>query len=292
MILDELKNEVNQWLKDYYEQKIEKKQYNSIIYKAMSYSLSVGGKRIRPILLLLSYSLYKDSYKDVIEMAAALEMIHTYSLIHDDLPCMDNEDLRRGKPTCHKVYGEGMAVLAGDALLNEAASILVKFALSHGERALKAASIILDASGTEGMIGGQVVDILSEEKKIDIDQLNYIHKNKTGALIKASILAGALMGGATKEEMDILAEYGEKLGLAFQVKDDILDVEGDKAILGKNTLRDEKNHKTTYVKLLGLEGAKHSCQVHYEKALTLLRSLGMNTAVLEALFRLIIDRNK
>lgn len=290
MILDELKNEVNQWLKDYYEQKIEKKQYNSLIYEAMSYSLSVGGKRIRPILLLLSYSLYKDSYKDVIEMAAALEMIHTYSLIHDDLPCMDNDDLRRGKPTCHKVYGEGMAVLAGDALLNEAASILVKFALSHGERALKAASIILDASGTEGMIGGQVVDILSEEKKIDIDQLNYIHKNKTGALIKASILAGALMGGATKEEMDILAEYGEKLGLAFQVKDDILDVIGETSVLGKSINSDIENHKTTYVTEYGLEKCKLICSILTLECKNLLDKLNLNTEELRKLTDFLLVR--
>ena len=176
MILEDLKNDISQWLKDYY---IDKNNYNSLIYEAMTYSLSVGGKRIRPILLMLTYGLYKENHKDVIEMAAAIEMIHTYSLIHDDLPSMDNDDLRRGKPTCHKVYGEGIAILAGDALLNEAASILVKYAVKNGERALRAADIILEASGPEGMIGGQIVDILSENKKIDFDQLNYIHKNKT-----------------------------------------------------------------------------------------------------------------
>ena len=167
----------------------------------------------------------------------------------------------------------------------------MKFALSHGERALKAASIILDASGTEGMIGGQVVDILSEEKKIDIDQLNYIHKNKTGALIKASILAGALMGGATKEEMDILAEYGEMLGLAFQVKDDILDVIGETSVLGKSINSDIENHKTTYVTEYGLEKCKLICSNLTLECKNLLDKLNLNTEELRKLTDFLLVEN-
>lgn len=287
MILEALKNEISQWLNDYY---LDKNQYNSLIYEAMSYSLSVGGKRIRPILLMLSYGLYKENYKDVIEMAAAIEMIHTYSLIHDDLPSMDNDDLRRGKPTCHKVYGEGMAILAGDALLNEAASILVKYAMNHGEKALRAANIILEASGPEGMIGGQVVDILSENKKIDIDQLNYIHRNKTGALIKASILAGAILGGASEEEVDILTSYGENLGLAFQIKDDILDVIGDTELLGKSINSDLANNKTTYVTEYGLEKCKSLCSDLTSECISLLDKLNLNTSELKNLTNFLLDR--
>ncbi|SCN21385.1 Farnesyl diphosphate synthase [Clostridium sp. N3C] len=290
MILEELKKEISKWLKDYFEDKINKKQYNSLIYEAMSYSLSVGGKRIRPILLMLSYGLYKENYKDVIEMAAAIEMIHTYSLIHDDLPSMDNDDLRRGKPTCHKVYGEGMAILAGDALLNEAANVLVKYAISHGEKALRATDLILEASGSEGMIGGQVVDILSENKKIDLDQLNYIHRNKTGALIKASILAGALVGGASEEELRILANYGEKLGLAFQIKDDILDVIGDTNLLGKNINSDLENHKTTYVTEYGLEKCKIICGDLTSQCIALLDQLNLNTTELKKLTDFLLVR--
>lgn len=287
MILEVLKNEISQWLKDYY---IDKKEYNSLVYEAMSYSLSVGGKRIRPILLMLTYGLYKENYKDIMEMAAAIEMIHTYSLIHDDLPSMDNDDLRRGKPTCHKVYGEGIAILAGDALLNEAASILVKYSLKHGESALRAADLILEASGPEGMIGGQVVDILSENKKIDLDQLNYIHRNKTGALIKASILAGAIMGGASKKDMNILAEYGEKLGLAFQIKDDILDVIGETDVLGKKVNSDCENHKTTYVTEYGLEKCKIICSDLTEECLALLDKLDLNTEELKKLTNFLLVR--
>ncbi|NLP29116.1 MAG: polyprenyl synthetase family protein [Clostridia bacterium] len=287
MILEDLKNDISQWLKDYY---IDKNNYNSLIYEAMTYSLSVGGKRIRPILLMLTYGLYKENHKDVIEMAAAIEMIHTYSLIHDDLPSMDNDDLRRGKPTCHKVYGEGIAILAGDALLNEAASILVKYAVKNGERALRAADIILEASGPEGMIGGQIVDILSENKKIDFDQLNYIHKNKTGALIKAAIQAGAIMGGADENEVEVLTNYGEKLGLAFQVKDDILDVIGEANVLGKRINSDLENNKTTYVTEYGLEKCKKICSDLTSECISLLDKLNLNTVELKKLTNFLLNR--
>ena len=171
MNMNNLKEEVNVWLNNYFE---NKGSYNKIVYDAMKYSVEVGGKRIRPILMLCTYNVYKDNYEDIMPMACAIEMIHTYSLIHDDL--------RRGKPTNHKVFGEAMAILAGDGLLNEAMNIMFNYSLNNDIRALKASKIISEASGVEGMIGGQVVDIISEGKKITIDNLKYMHKNKTGKL--------------------------------------------------------------------------------------------------------------
>ena len=225
MGIDYYKNEIDTYLDEYYK---NKGTYNKLIYEASSYSLNIGGKRIRPIFTMMVYNIYKDGIKDVIEMAAAIEMIHTYSLIHDDLPDMDNDDLRRGKPANHKVFGNAMAILAGDALLNEAMTILFNFSLKYGENALKASKIISESAGAEGMIGGQVVDILCENKEdVTLEELEYMHSKKTGALIKASIISGAVLAGASKEDIDKLSCFGDKLGLAFQIKDDILDVEGN-----------------------------------------------------------------
>ena len=190
--------EIELWLKEYFE---NKGSYDKKVYEAMTYSLEAGGKRIRPALFLNTYSLYKEDYKKAMPIAAAIEMIHTYSLIHDDLPAMDNDDLRRGKPTNHKVFGEAIAILAGDALLNEAMNIMFEYSLKNGENALKASYIIAKASGVDGMIGGQVVDILSENKSIDLDELYYMHKKKTGELIKASVMAGAILGDANSNDI-------------------------------------------------------------------------------------------
>ncbi len=175
---ESLKIDIEDWLKKHFE---NKGSYNKKIYEAMYYSISVGGKRIRPILFILTYSIYKDNYKQVLPVAGALEMIHTYSLIHDDLPSMDNDDLRRNMPTSHKVFGEGMAVLAGDGLLNEAMNVMFEYCLTGDKNALRACSLISASAGTEGMIGGQVVDILSEGKKISSEELNYMHSKKTGS---------------------------------------------------------------------------------------------------------------
>ncbi|WP_163194730.1 polyprenyl synthetase family protein [Clostridium thermarum] len=287
MKAQQLKEEIDKWLEQYFQ---GKGGYNKLIYEAMSYSLSVGGKRIRPLLTMLTYGLYGENYSEVIEVAGAIEMIHTYSLIHDDLPSMDNDDLRRGKPTCHRVYGEAMAILAGDGLLNEAANVLIKHALKHGEKALEAANIILEASGVEGMIGGQVVDILSEDKKVDLDVLNYMHRQKTGALIKAAILAGAIIGGASKEDLGILDSYGEKLGLAFQVKDDILDVIGDTNVLGKKVNSDLENNKTTFITEYGLEECKKICIDLTSECIELLKKLKVNTDDLQQLTNFLLTR--
>ena len=287
MIIEVLKRDIDQWLEQYFNNKGE---YNKLIYEAMNYSLSVGGKRIRPLLMMLTYGLYNNRYSEIIEAACAIEMIHTYSLIHDDLPCMDNDDLRRGKPTCHKVYGDAIAVLAGDGLLNEAAILLVRYAQKCGGNALKAANIILEASGAEGMIGGQVVDILSEDKKIELDKLNYMHRKKTGALIKASILAGAVVAGAGEEDLDILSSFGEKLGLAFQIKDDILDVIGETSVLGKKVNSDLENNKTTYITEYGLEECKGICKDLTADCMELLRKLNLNTNVLQQLTNFLLMR--
>jgi geranylgeranyl diphosphate synthase type II len=283
-----LKQEVENWLQGYFE---NKGSYNRKIYEAMFYSINVGGKRIRPILCLLIYNMYEAEYSKALPVASALEMIHTYSLIHDDLPCMDNDDLRRGKPTNHKIFGDGLAVLAGDGLLNEAMSVLLEYSLNNSKEALKASVLIAEAAGAEGMIGGQVVDILSEGKSIEKDQLFYMHSKKTGALIKAAILSGAILGNAPEEDIKKLNDYGEKLGLAFQIKDDILDVTGDTDILGKKTNSDDSNNKTTFVTTFGLEGCKEMCENLTDECIKLLESIDKNTEQLKELTLFLLRRD-
>lgn len=280
MNMDYLRQEINKWLDNYFE---NKGTYNKVIYDSMAYSVKVGGKRIRPTLMLYTYNMFKNDFNNILPIACALEMIHTYSLIHDDLPCMDNDDLRRGKPTSHKVFGEAIAVLAGDGLLNEAMSIMFNESLRGDKKVLKACSIISNAAGVEGMIGGQVVDIISEGKLIDKDQLYYMHKCKTGALIKASVVAGGILGGASKEELSILDEFGEKLGLIFQIKDDILDVVGETKILGKNAKSDIENNKTTFITQFGLDKCIELCESLTKEAISLLEKLSSNTNALKEL---------
>ena len=278
MRIKQLKELVDNYLSNYFK---DKGSYNSLIYDAASYSLNVGGKRIRPILFMLVYFMYKGEDKEIIDMAAAIEMIHTYSLIHDDLPCMDNDDLRRGKPTNHKVYGENIAVLAGDALLNEAMILLMDFSIKHGKDALVAAREIAYAAGADGMIGGQVVDIINEGKKISKEELNYMHLKKTGELIRASIVAGAILAEADKSEIDLLNKFGMNLGLAFQIKDDILDVTGDVEKLGKNTLADV--NKSNFITMYGLEECKVMCEDLTAECITILDKISVNTDILKEL---------
>lgn len=287
MKLMELKNEIDLWLNNYFE---AKDGYHKIIYEAMHYSLSIGGKRIRPLLALICYNLYKSDYEKIMPVAGALEMIHTYSLIHDDLPSMDNDDLRRGKPTNHKVYGEALAILAGDGLLNEAMNILFNFCIEHQE-AINACKLISNSAGAEGMIAGQVVDIINEGKLISEKELSYMHRNKTGALIKASILSGAILGGASENHIEILGSFGDKLGLAFQVKDDLLDVVGDSALLGKTIKKDMNHNKTTYVSLYGLEKCKDICKTLTEQCILDLKKLDKDTELLENLTLNLLERN-
>ncbi|KGN03691.1 polyprenyl synthetase family protein [Clostridium haemolyticum] len=287
MYMNMLKIEINKWLNDYFE---NKGSYNKILYDSMKYSIEVGGKRIRPILMLSTYSIYKDNYKDIMPMACAIEMIHTYSLIHDDLPGMDNDDLRRGKPTNHKVFGEAIAILAGDGLLNEAMNIMFNYSLTHDKLSLMASKVISEASGAEGMIGGQVVDIISEGQEISPDKLKYMHKNKTGQLIKSSIIAGAILGGASKEEIEILDEFGSKLGLAFQIKDDILDVIGDSKILGKEVHKDDENNKTTFISHFGLKKCKELCVELTEQCIKLLSYISKDTKQLKDIALFLMKR--
>ena len=253
--------EVSSALDEYLE---EKNNYQKKIYEAQRYSLLGGGKRLRGVLCLTGGLLAGGKKSDVMPFACALEMIHAYSLVHDDLPAMDNDDLRRGKPSCHKKYDEATAILAGDALLNGAFELILKDSRVDSDRTLAAMKIIALASGADGMIGGQVVDLEYEGKKISKEQLLYLHSHKTGALISAALMSGYTAAGGKKENEAALKEYAEKTGLAFQVVDDILDVIGDEKTLGKMTHSDDKNGKNTFVEFLGLDGAKQ-----YAEQLTL-----------------------
>lgn len=287
MEINKLKEDIDKYLEEYFK---KKGTYNKIIYDSCSYSLNIGGKRIRPILLALTYYIYKEEYTKVMPMAAAIEMIHTYSLIHDDLPCMDDDDLRRGQPTNHIKFQENIAVLAGDALLNESMIIMMNYALKNKENALKAAYEIAIAAGAEGMIGGQVVDIMSEGKKISKDELEYMHSKKTGALIKASILAGAILADAPEEDLKILEEYGAKLGLVFQIKDDILDIIGDAKKLGKSIHADEEHDKTNFISVFGLEKCNELCDSLTEESILALKNLSVNSEYLISLTYTLLNR--
>lgn len=287
MEISNLKQEIDNYLENYFK---NKGKYNKIIYDSCSYSLNIGGKRIRPILLALTYHIYKEDYRNVMPMAAAIEMIHTYSLIHDDLPCMDDDDLRRGQPTNHIKFQENIAVLAGDALLNEAMIIMMRFALEHKDNSLKAAYEIATAAGAEGMIGGQVVDIISEGKEISKEELQYMHAKKTGAIIKSSVIAGAILANAPEDDLKALDEYGDKLGLVFQIKDDILDVIGDSGKLGKNIHADEDHNKTNFISVYGLEKCTELCKSLTEECINILRKLSVNAECLVELTYTLLNR--
>ncbi len=233
--------------------------YQSIIMEAMSYSLLAGGKRLRPMLMMEAFRLYNGSSKALRPFMAAIEMIHTYSLVHDDLPAMDNDDYRRGRKTTHVVYGEDMGILAGDALLNYAFETAFKAFVTDPENSLltgRALTVLGEKAGIYGMIGGQVIDVRETGHSVSKDMLDTIYKLKTSALIEASMMIGAILGGVSEEEVKKVEKIAEYVGKAFQIQDDILDVESTAEVLGKPIRSDEKNDKTTYVTLLGLEGAK------------------------------------
>ncbi len=290
MELSDYKKEIEEYFEEYFNN--NKGTYNQKIYEAAGYSIKVGGKRIRPALLLMTYGLYKKDYKKVMQMAAAIEMIHTYSLIHDDLPAMDNDDLRRGKPTNHKVFGDAIAILAGDALLNEAMIEMMNFSIKEGMTALRASREIAVAAGAEGMIAGQVVDILSEEKEtMSKDELNYMHIKKTGELIRASIAAGAILGEAPESDIEKLNLFGKKLGLAFQIKDDILDIEGSAEKLGKNVKQDEKLNKFNFVTMYGIDKCKKMCETLTKESIDLLDNLTVEAPSLKSLTIKLLNRD-
>ncbi len=267
-----------------------KDNLQSIIYEAMRYSIFAGGKRLRPVLMLAVCEMCGGDINEVIPFACAMEMIHTYSLIHDDLPSMDNDDLRRGMPTSHVKFGEATAILAGDALLNKAFETVSEYNGTNPQRAIKAINMLAMSSGTEGMIGGQIVDMESEGKDIDLDTLRYLHLNKTGAIIRSSCTIGALMGGGNEEEINAVDEFAKNLGVAFQIQDDILDVIGNEEELGKPIGSDAEEDKNTYVKLVGLEKSKEMAKEYSEKAKNALGIFGDKAQFLIELTDYLTDR--
>lgn len=271
------------------------KGYQSLIMEAMSYSLLAGGKRLRPMLMMETFRLYNGSSKALRPFMAAIEMIHTYSLVHDDLPAMDNDDYRRGRKTTHVVYGEDMGILAGDALLNYAFETAFKAFVTDPENSLltgRALTVLGEKAGIYGMIGGQVIDVKETGHSIPKDKLDTIYKLKTSALIEASMMIGAILGGVSEEEVKKVEKIAEYVGKAFQIQDDILDVESTKEVLGKPVHSDEKNDKTTYVTLFGLEEAKKEVEKLSDEAISLLHQLSGENEYLERLLLWLVHRDR
>ena len=268
--------------------------YQKTVMEAMNYSFLAGGKRLRPMLMQETYRLFGGN-SDIIEpFMAAIEMIHTYSLIHDDLPAMDNDDYRRGRKTTHVVYGEAMGILAGDALLNFAFETACKGLMQDvGNPAVaRAVQILAQKAGIYGMLGGQVVDVESEGQPLEREKLDFIYDLKTGALIEASMLIGAVLAGASEKEQQVILQVAKDVGLAFQIQDDILDVTSDMETLGKPIGSDEKNHKTTYVTIRGLAQAQKDVEKISEPALEGVASLSEENVFLNELIRYLIHRKK
>lgn len=264
-----------------------------LIHRAMRYSLFAGGKRLRPVLLLASGEALGAGTEDLMPAACAIEMIHTYSLIHDDLPAMDNDDLRRGQPTCHKAFGEAMAILAGDALLTQAFRVLSSEApFADPARQVRVIREIATAAGTvEALIGGQAADIENEGKQTDAATLEYIHRSKTGAMIRAAVVCGAIIAGAPEGSTDRFRAYGERIGLAFQIADDILDVTSTSEQLGKTPGKDQAALKATYPAIHGLERSRKRMRELIDEAVENLSGLELPTQVLEDIARFIIARS-
>lgn len=274
----------------------EQYEYQKTIVDAMSYSVLAGGKRLRPMLMEASYQMFGGEGEELDAFMAAIEMIHTYSLVHDDLPAMDNDLYRRGKKTTHAVYGEAMGVLAGDALLNFAfETVADAMVRSAGDmRVAKAFAVLTKKAGIYGMIGGQVVDVESEKKgqQIDRDCLDFIYRLKTGALIEASLMIGAILAGASEEEVSLMEEAGTKLGLAFQIQDDILDVTSSLEVLGKPIGSDARNEKATYVAFEGLEKAGAEVERLSREAVAILDGFKREHTFLRELFMYLIHRDR
>lgn len=267
--------------------------FQKTVLDAMNYSVLAGGKRIRPMLMLETYRLFGGKEKIVEPFMAAIEMIHTYSLVHDDLPAMDNDEYRRGKKTTHAVYGEAMGILAGDALLNfafETAADALSMKLTPN--VAKAIQILSKKAGVYGMIGGQVVDIESEGREVDMDTLTFIHRLKTGALIESSMMIGATLAGAADSDIDLISQIAMDIGIAFQIQDDILDATSTTEVLGKPVGSDEKNQKCTYVSLRGLSEAQKDVQLYSNRALERLGLFQSRNPYLEDLVKYLIFREK
>ncbi len=268
----------------------EEKQYPSEIHTAMRYSVFAGGKRLRPILTIAAAEAVGGKAEEVIKAACAIELIHTYSLIHDDLPAMDNDDYRRGKLTCHKAYGEALAILAGDALLTYAFEMLAD--IDSSKHTLRVIKEIAQAAGSRGMIGGQVIDILSENnlRGNASEALDYIHAHKTGALFRAAIRSGGLLAGAEEKQLTSLTSYARCFGLAFQITDDILDVEGNSDELGKPVGSDEKNKKLTYPAIYGLEVSRKMAADNIKEALEQISIFGVKALPLVSIAQYTLSR--
>jgi geranylgeranyl diphosphate synthase type II len=260
------------------------------IHRAMRYSVQAGGKRVRPILCLESARIFTADVEPVLPIACALEFIHTYSLIHDDLPALDNDDLRRGKPTCHKKFGEANAILAGDALLTLAFETIANACIDPARRVAILSHVAASAGTVNGMVGGQVADLEAEGRAIQAAELEYIHRSKTAALIRASVASGAIGGGADDEDVARLKRFGETIGWAFQVVDDILDVEESSAALGKTAGKDAAQQKATYPSLFGLEKSRQFAQELETRAMSEIEPYGARAARLRELAELIVQR--
>ena len=274
----------------------EEKGWQKTVLSAMNYSVLAGGKRLRPLLMLETYRMFGGTEKVIEPFVAAIEMVHTYSLVHDDLPAMDNDEYRRGRKTTHAVYGEAIAILAGDGLLNLAFETAAKAFSLGGEPAGigRALSLFAKKSGVEGMIGGQTADIEAENMggSVTEEQLLFIHEHKTAALIQSAMMVGAILAGASDADIKKIEGIGYDIGIAFQIQDDILDVTGDAAKLGKSIGSDEKNHKVTYVTLKGLAQAQADQQALSSRAIEQLASFAQRNLFLEELVKNLITRNK
>lgn len=278
----------------------EEAGYSRTVREAMNYSLLAGGKRIRPMLMFEVYQLFQGTSELIYPFMAAIEMIHTYSLVHDDLPSMDNDLYRRGKKTTHAVFGEGMAVLAGDGLLNYAFETVLKARINADEMeiCLRSLNVLAKKAGIDGMIGGQTADILAENigDSVDLEHLLFIHKNKTAALIEASMMIGAILSGATEDEVNKMEQIANKIGIAFQIQDDILDITSTLEVLGKETGSDDKNNKVTYVTLNGLDNSKLQVKKLSDEGIDILKSIethnGYNNLFLNELLCSMIAREK
>lgn len=268
--------------------------FQKTVIEAMNYSVQAGGKRLRPILMMETYRMFGGRSKVIEPFMAAMEMIHTYSLVHDDLPAMDNDEFRRGKKTTHAMYGEAMGILAGDGLLNYAFETAAKaFDIEPGNGNIgRAFQVLAGKAGIYGMLGGQCVDVEAEGKEVTEELLHYIYRLKTGALLESSMLIGAILAGATKSEQRIVEQAAGELGLAFQIQDDILDVTSSTEVLGKPVGSDEKNHKTTYVTLRGIENASKEVEERSRKSIELLNTLVVKNEFLTKLMMELVHREK
>jgi geranylgeranyl diphosphate synthase type II len=289
LYLKQKKKLIDTFLKNYISQKKKRKDCPGKLQEAMGYALMAGGKRVRPILSIASYEAVGGKSNNILPVAASLELIHTYSLIHDDLPAMDNDDFRRNKPTTHRVFGEGTAILAGDALLTDAFSMISQ-TKANPKQLINVINELSFGCGPDGMVGGQTVDLMLEGTKAKKKELLYIHTHKTGALIRASVRIGAIMADSTPAKLNALTEYGEKVGLAFQIIDDILDITGTKEEMGKSTGSDNARGKNTYPLIHGLKESQMIAEGLINDSLKAIKNFNKKAEPLAEIARYILSR--